>query len=273
MYNKELLIKDGLPSLNNKELDDIRTNINVPDCRDINLAVFKKDAVEHFKDTTVNELTGFDAFPQHDIIIGCQQYIDNLISKNGLTGLQIFEHDYHYYKMLNPTIKYVTVDTLQLDKPLLIAMPFPGHLGIHREMDNILKICNEKNIDVHLDCAWLVSAFDIQFNFNQPCIKSFAMSFSKSYSLHWNKVGIRWSKETNTQDTITILNKTSAVSRLTLYVAKQYMDRFPIDYLCQKYKDEYFKICRELKLRPSNIIHACFSIDRKFLYGLQNFFH
>ena len=45
MYNKELLIKDGLPSLNNKALDDIRTNINVPDCRDINLAVFKKDAV------------------------------------------------------------------------------------------------------------------------------------------------------------------------------------------------------------------------------------
>ena len=51
------------------------------------------------------------------------------------------------------------------------------------------------------------------------------------------------------------------------------MDRFPIDYLCQTYKDEYFKICKELKLRPSNIIHACFSIDWKYLYGLRNYFN
>ena len=274
MYNKELLIKDSLPPLSTVLFDELRSTINVPDCRDIDLAVFKKDAIEHFKNTTVNNLTGFDAFPQHDIIVGCQQYIDNLISKNGLDGLQIFEHDYHYYKMLNPAIKYVTVDTLEANKPLVIAMPFPGHLGIHREMVNILKICNEKNIDVHLDCAWLVSAFDIEFNFDQPCIKSFAMSFSKAYSLHWNKVGIRWSRETDLQDTVTILNNTGAVSRLTLYVAKQYMERFPIDYLCQKYNlIKYFKICRELKLRPSNIIHACFSIDWKYLYGLRNYFN
>ena len=93
------------------------------------------------KSTLAHALMGH---PNYEITDGYFQ-IDNLISKNGLTGLQIFEHDYHYYKMLNPVIKYVTVDTLEANKPLLIAMPFPGHLGIHREMDNILKICNEKS--------------------------------------------------------------------------------------------------------------------------------
>jgi len=29
-------------------------------------------------------------------------------------------------------------------------------------------------------------------------------------------------------------------------------------------------ICRSLKLRPTNIIHAAMSIDRKRLYGLTN---
>ena len=273
MYNKELLMHPGLPPLNTSAFNTLREDIIIPDCRDLDFDKFKKDAVEHFKNTTVNKLTGFDAFPYQDITAGCQQYIDNLISKNGLDGLQIFEHDYHYYKTLNPAIKYTTVETLKAHKPLLIAMPFPGHLGINREMANILKICNEKNIDVHIDCAWLVSAFDIEFNFDQPCVKSFAMSFSKAYSLHWNKVAIRWTRKEDQQDTVTILNRTNAVSRLTLYVAKQYMERFPIDHLCQQYKDEYFKICKELKLRPSNIIHACFSIDRKFLYGLQKFFY
>ena len=104
MYNKELLIKDGLPPLRIDAFDTLRASISVPDCRTLDLEVFKKEAVEHFKKTTVNRLTGFDAFPNHDIVAGCQQYIDNLISKNGLEGLQIFEHDYHYYKTLNPPL-------------------------------------------------------------------------------------------------------------------------------------------------------------------------
>ena len=63
------------------------------------------------------------------------------------------------------------------------------------------------------------------------------------------------------------------IPKSLLSIAEYYMDHLPVDYLCETFKKEYFKICRELRLRPSNIIHACFSIDRKFLYGLQNFFH
>ena len=139
-------------------------------------------------------------------------------------------------------------------------------------MDQILQICTEKNINVHLDCAWLSSAFDIDFDFDRPCIKSFAMSLSKAFNLHWNKIGIRWSRNKNDSDGITIQNNTGAISRLNMYMGQKYIEKFPIDYLCRKYKDEYFQICRSLKLRPSNIIHACFSIDRNFLFGLKKFF-
>ncbi len=272
MYNKEKLIHPALPPLDTEEFDNLRAAITVPDVRDFDIGKFKSSAAQHFTNNDSNRLSGFESFPQKDLIVGCQQYVDNLISKNGINGLQIFEHDYHYYQRVNPDIKYVTLDTLDNTKPVLMAMPFPGHLGKHRNLEKIIAVCNERNIDLHLDCAWLVAAFDIEFNFNQPCIKSFAMSFSKAYSLSWNKVGVRWSREKNNQDTITILNETNALSKHTLYVAKQYMDRFPIDYVCKKYKNEYFKICQSLKLRPSNIIHACFSIERSKLYGLKNFF-
>ena len=273
MYNKQLLLEDYFPPLNCKEFDQLRTEIVVPDIRHLDQSLFKKRLAKHFQHNDSNRLTGFDAFPQNDIILGCQQYIDNLISKKGLDGLQIFEHDYHYYKKLNTKIKYVTVDTLESKKPLLIAMPFPGHLQTHRQMEEILEVCESKSIDVHIDCAWLSAAFDINFNFDRPCVKSFAMSFSKSYHLHWNKIGIRWSRITDNSDAITIQNNVGGISNFNLYVAGKYMEKFPIDHLCKKYKDEYFKICRTLKLRPSNIIHACFSIDRKFLYGLKNFFY
>ena len=272
MYNKNNLLHPELPPLHLQEFNELRAGLSVPVQTKIDRNKFTQKIVKHFINTEVNHLSGFDAFDCHDIILGCQQYIDNLISKNGLKGLQIFEHDYHYYKSLDPNIKYTTVETLEPGKPLLIALPFPGHLGPHRDMDIILQKCNEKNIDVHLDCAWLTSAFDITFNFDQPCVKSFAMSFSKAYGLHWNKIGVRWCRSVDERDALTIQNKKETISTLNLFVADRYMEKYPIDYICKKFKKEYFVICKQLKLRPSNIIHACFSIDRKLLYGLKNFF-
>ncbi len=100
----------------------------------------------------------------------------------------------------------------------------------------------------------------------------FAMSLSKAYALNWNKVGVRWSRNIDETDSITIMNKSNMIPKSLLSIAEYYMDHLPVDYLCSTFKKEYFKICRDLRLRPSNIIHACYSMDRKILYGLKNFF-
>jgi hypothetical protein len=276
MFDKKLLITGKLPVLKTKLLDDTRRDYfqnPQKDCAEIQYDIFIKKIEQHFKNNSQNNLTGFDGFTHKDIIMGCQHYIDNLIAKHGLANLQIFEHDYHYYKTINPQIKYTTLDELDPKKPLLIAFPFPGHLGPHRQMNQILEKCNLENIEVHLDCSWLVSAFDITFNFDQPCIKSIAMSFSKAYALHWNKVGLRWSREKDVTDSITFLNEAEGIPKTLLSVADYFMDRLPIDYVCRTFKEKYFRVCKALKLRPGNVIHACFSIDRKILYGLKNFFN
>jgi len=272
MYTKDKLLHPAMPPLDTVEFEQLRRAIQIPDVRDIDYRDFKKEIENHFRNTTVNQLKGFDAFRQHDIILGCQNYIDNIISKNGIDGVQIFEHDYLYYQKISPHIKYTTLESLIAKKPLLMAMPFPGHLGTHRQMEQIIQVCNDKEIDLHLDCSWLTSAFDIKFDFDQPCIKSFAMSFSKAYALHWNKIGLRWSRSKDVTDTLSILNDSNAISKSNLYVARKYMENFSIDHLVKKYKIKYFNICRELKLRPSNVIHACFSIDRKKLYGVKKLF-
>jgi len=275
MYNKEKLITGRLPVLKPKIFSELRSNYFTSaqeDCSNIENRNFIKKIDKHFRSQIQNDLTGFDSFPQKDLIMGCQHYIDNLILKHGVNGLQIFEHDYHYYKKIHPNINYTTLDDLSNDRPLLMAVPFPGHLGKHRQLSEILEKCNRERIEVHLDCAWMVSAFDIQFDFDQPCIKSFAMSFSKAYALHWNKIGLRWSRVKDDSDSITFLNEADAISKTLISVANFYMDSLPIDYLCRKYKETYFDICRTLKLRPANVIHACFSIDKKILYGLSKYF-
>ena len=97
---------------------------------------------------TSNQLKGFDAFPQRHVQTGVDQYIQTLIMLHGIDGLSIFEHDYYWYKMVYPNIKFSTWDTLTPERPVLMAMPFPGYLDEHPYLQCILDICDERGIDV-----------------------------------------------------------------------------------------------------------------------------
>jgi hypothetical protein len=95
------------------------------------------------------------------------------------------------------------------------------------------------------------------------------MSLSKAYGMGWNRIGLRWSKQYDDYDSITIMNKANMIHKLSYQIGCFYLDNFSLDHLVNKYKAQYDVICKDLKLRPSNIIHAAFSIDRSQLYGVK----
>ena len=266
MFKRELLL-DNLRPLQDKEMAQFRNEIdyNLP----INYDQFMEIFQNRLNSQTSNKLKGFDAFPHRHVQTGVDQYIQTLVMLHGIDGLSIFEHDYDWYKMVYPNIKYSTWDTLTPERPLLMAMPFPGYLDEHPYLQCILDICDQRGIDVHLDCAWLPSAFGIEFDFDRPCIKSFAMSLSKCYSLDWARVGMRWSRSEEDNDPITYENVRNEFNNVSVSIGYQYLKQFPIDYLIHKHRDNYMARCKELWLRPSKIIHAVHSLDRTKLYGCR----
>ena len=48
-----------------------------------------------------------------------------------------------------------------------------------------------------------------------------------------------------------------------------YLENYSLDHIVSLYKNDYDAACKFLKLRPSNIIHAMFSIDKNTLYGVK----
>jgi len=267
LYDVNQLQTDGLAPLSDSFTKKLRNECIID--VNINYNEFKIKASQWLLESNYRIINGLGSFPNLDIIMGCNHFIDNILIMNSKTDVQIFEYDYGYYKKINPAIQYVTIETLQPNKPLLMSIPFPGCLGIPKNFLEIVEKCNELNIDLHLDGAWMPSAFGIDFDINQPCIKSFAMSFSKAIDLSWNRVGIRWTKETSV-DNITLFNDRKMIPYCTLGVADYFMNNTTVDYFIDNYHNKYLDICRSLKLRPSNIIHAAMSIDRSRLYGLTN---
>jgi hypothetical protein len=273
MYSKDLLITDNLPPLVDKTLEALKLDIlngTVTDSLPDPYSRFIAQAQQFFTSSKRNSLIGLDQFGQIDIVMGCQHFIDSLIIKHGLDGLQIFEHDYRYYQRLLPNITYAQVGKLDPNKPVLIAAPFPGYLNLHPQWADILQECEQKQIPVHIDAAWLGSATDIHIDFSHPAISSVAMSLSKGLGMSWNRVGLRWSKQFDSTDNVCIMNKFGMLPEMLVRNGLIAINTIPIDYLWDTYESQHYDICRSLKLRPTKIIQVAHSIDRSRLYGLAN---
>jgi hypothetical protein len=270
MFSKNDLITGSLPPIFDHRLAKLKSDMLIKNIADIDVyEYYINQAKLYFNSSNRNKLIGLDQLSYVDAIVGCTHFIDNLLLKYNISGLQIFEHDYTYYKRLDPQINYARLGQLIPEKPILIAAPFPGYLDLHPQWNEILEESLSKNIDIHIDGCWLGAANQIEIDFTHPSIKSIGLSFSKSLGFHWNRIGLRFSKIKDETDSISIHNQFHMIPEYLMRNALVAMQELPIDYLWNTYQPIYTDICRKLYLRPSKIIYAAHSMDRKTLYGLK----
>lgn len=222
-----------------------------PDHTDNIHEIFKTDMIKWLMSSTLNNITGLDSFTRVDVCSGCTQFIDDLYMKG---PVQVLHGDYRYHERLG--LAYVKdVGSLIPDIPLIIAMPFPSIGAPHQDMEEILHECKIKNIAVHIDGAWLGCCRDITFDFNHVAIRSVSISLSKGLGLGWNRIALRWTKETKT-DSITIMNDFHMCNRVVTIVADYILNNVEPDYFWKNYGHLNAKVCADFNLTPTNAIHA-----------------
>jgi hypothetical protein len=211
---------------------------------------FKKEMEQWILSSPFNTLTGLDSFTRKDIINGCTQFIDTLYMQG---PVQVLRSDYRYHDRLG--LAYVKdVGSLIPDIPLVIAMPFPNIGAPHRDMEEILHECKIKNIEVHIDGAWISCCRDVNFDFSNDVIRSVGISLSKGLGLGWNRIGLRWTKNTDS-DAITIMNDFYMNNRALVKIGLHFIRNLPPDYLWLTHSDHYYKVCRDFNLLPTHSIH------------------
>lgn len=253
-YSKDFLeIERPQPlsdSLLEKTINDV---LNGKLDRDISDAVydnFKREMQQWLVNSILNDLKGLESFHRIDIINGCTQFIDNLY----MTGpIQTIRGDYKYHDRLG--YSYIKdIGSLIPDIPLIIAMPFPQIGAKHIQMDELLYEATIKNIPVHLDGAWISCCKDISFDFSNPVIKSVGISLSKGLGLGWNRIGLRFSKET-VSDSITIMNDFHMNNRALVMIGLHFIRNIKPDYLWLTHGEKYCKICKDFDLTPTKSIY------------------
>jgi hypothetical protein len=210
---------------------------------------FKQEAEDWILNSPFNTLVGLDSFSRKDIINGCTQFIDNLYMQG---EVQVLKGDYKYHHRLGNWGR--TVGSLSPKIPLIIAMPFPQVGAIHPDMAEILDECKIKNIPVHIDGAWISCCRDITFDFNHVAIRSVGISLSKGLGLGWNRIGLRWTKD-SISDSISIMNDFNMNNRALVMIGLHFVRNLPSDYLWFTHGERYYKVCRDFGLLPTKSIY------------------
>lgn len=211
---------------------------------------FKQECEEWIFNSKLNNLKGIDTFTRKDVIIGCTQFIDNLYMQG---PVQVLRGDYRYHERLGLT--YVKdVGSLIPDIPLIIAMPFPSIGAPHQDMEEILHECKIKNIAVHIDGAWISCCRDVTFDFNHDVIRSVGISLSKGLGLGWNRIGLRWTRQTKA-DSVTIMNDFNMNCRVLSKIGLHFIRKFSTDYLWNTYGELNAQVCKDFGLTPTHSIY------------------
>lgn len=216
------------------------------------------ELAEWFQSSKRNNIIGWADFPYTDITMGNTHFIESVALKYKW-DYQILPHEYAYHTLMGkmPT----NLGQLHENKPLMISLPNWRWADLRPDWPEVLNECERKNIDIHIDCAWMIVAKDIELDLSHPCIKSFALSISK-YSMEWNRVGVRWTKQ-RSMDSITIFNHyygdvNSALSSAASFIIKQ----LPIDYGWDNYQHRHQQVCAKHGLKPSKLIHVAHQADK-----------
>jgi hypothetical protein len=233
---------------------------------EINSTEYIEIAKRWFTSSTLNNIKGWETFPCVDATTGNTSYIDSFLTRYGIDGFQILDpYEYAYYTLMGK--RGVTVDELEPNMPLIISLPNWYYGGLRPEWNNVLAVCESRNIDIHIDLAWLPLARDIELDLSHPAIKSVATGISK-YTQNWARVGVRWSRQ-RTMDTITILNHYYSQNNSSLFTAGAYaMQHIPFDYNWNTYGDRYYDLCDVIGISPTNLINVVKDHTTNSAYGI-----
>ena len=250
--------------LTDQHLQNIKNNWFQSSNVTISNQQFISEAVHWFMHTKLNSIGGWEQFPCHDIILGCTHFIESLLIRYR-NRIQVLPDEYAYYRLIG--IHATQKEELLPDVPLIISLPSWRYADIRPDWPTILEICEQRNIDIHIDMAWITTAKDIEIDLGHPCIKSFAMSLSK-HSMEWNRIGIRWSRQ-RTMDSITIFNHYQGHANHNQISCGSYiMKNLDRDYGWNTYQTRHMDVCKQYGLCPSKIVHVAHDAGSAQVLGI-----
>jgi len=188
--------------------------------------------------------------------------------------LRLARGEYFYHQMIKGIYYSMRFDWLEDDElrsgdVLVISAPFSDTCDLYPNLEKILCECDEKEIPVLLDLAYINIAKDIEIDLSHPCIEYVVSSLSKVFPVENYRIGIRLQKKMF-EDPLYVINEPhyNYINMCSVYLGLGMMEYFEPDYIYDKYVNEQQIYCQKYDLEPARCVY--FGIDKNNQYPEYN---
>jgi len=251
-------MKSARPISDKTSYNFIKKNMKVPNLYDDTmLETYTQNYSKWIQSSKLNNLKNLNKFKSIQYTHGTAQSFDFFYLKHHKKRFRIFRGDFMYHQIMfrfSMDWDYIFDDELREGDAVILSLPFSDYGDIHPFTDMILSECDKLNIPVMIDCAYMVMARNINFDFNKKCIEAVCFSLSKGfYGAEKLRIGLRFTKE-YVDDGVEVFNSFKFVNHAGLYVGIKLFEKFETDYIQNKYYKKQLKICKELDIQPSKCV-------------------
>ena len=214
-----------------------------------------------------HNLQDIDAFSNLTFCNGTTETFDKFYHKHMNKRLRLFKGEYFYHQMMGRIYKkfsWIGDGPIIEGDVFVCSVPFSdtGEVPIYLEI--MLRECEEANVPVLIDLAYINISQPLKLNLNYNCIDTITTSLSKIFPIEHYRVGIRL-QQTRIDDQMYATNEGGYINHYSVALGQHMIDKFPNDYIVKKYTEKQKEDCKQLGLEPSSCV--IFGIDENNKYS------
>ena len=97
-------------------------------------------------------------------------------------------------------------DEIRQNDVVLISVPFSDTGAVPNNLENLLQQCDDNNVPVMLDLAYINLAINLEVDLTHPCIEYVVSSLSKVFPVELYRIGIRMQRK-KFEDQLYVINE------------------------------------------------------------------
>ena len=229
----------------------------------------RKQFLHDYKEWIMQDrvFSGLNEFKNIDFSAGTTETFGQFYLQHLDKRLRLFKGEYFYHWLMARNhfkhTEEIGTEPLAVGDVVVMSCPFSNTGNLPEGFYEILKQCEDLNIPVMLDLAYISISNMKELDLSYKCIHTVTSSLSKVFPVENHRIGIRFTRDLY-DDTLTAYNQNDYVNLYSVNVGHKLIERFDNDWLYNKYKEKQAETCQQLKLEQSSCI--IFGIDTNERY-------
>ena len=251
-------LKNSRPVPNRSIYEFVVSEIKNANLYDLdNIPKFCQNYLDWIESTKLNNLIGLENFNSKQYVHGTCQSFDFFYLSNNKKRMRTFKGDFAYHRLSwegKFDWSYIEDDIIRENDAVIISVPFSDLGDVHPQTNEVLDRCDKLGVPVFIDCAYMVIARDIDFNFDRECIQGVSFSMSKGfYGAEKLRIGLRLTRDYQ-DDPVEVFNSMQMLNTVGVHVGQKIIDNYSVDYNTETYRDKQEELCNQLKIGYSKCV-------------------